>query len=248
MPKHWIYPDWPVPSRIKSLVTTRADGVSRGIYAGLNLGDHVGDSVVDVAQNRTVLREDLPADPHWLKQVHGATVAYADHLKELVEADAVIARRANTVLAILTADCLPVLFCTVDATVIAAAHAGWRGLAAGVLEQTVEMMERPSRQIMAWLGPAIGPRAYEVGDEVRRVFVAASPQSAAAFKGAGAGKWLMDIYALARLRLQRVGVTRIYGGDLCTYTDAERFYSYRRDGVTGRMASLIWMEPEEAYM
>ncbi|MHB1676857.1 MAG: peptidoglycan editing factor PgeF [Sulfuriferula sp.] len=241
MQKRWIYPDWPAPSLIKSLVTTRADGISQGVYSGLNLGDHVGDSSVDVAQNRTRLREELPGDPHWLKQVHGATVAYADHLKEPIEADAAVAKRTNSICAVLTADCLPVLFCATDGSVVGAAHAGWRGLAGGVLEQTVEMMEHLPQQIMAWLGPAIGPAAFEVGDEVRAVFVADLPQSAAAFKGIGTGKWLADIYTLARLRLQRVGVTHIYGGDLCTYKDAERFYSYRRDGVTGRMASLIWI-------
>lgn len=244
MQKYCIYPDWPAPTKIKSFVTTRLEGVSQGVYSGFNLGDHVGDSAVDVAQNRTRLREELPGDPLWLKQVHGATVAYADHLKELVEADAAVAHRANTVCAVLTADCLPVLFCAADGSAVGAAHAGWRGLSRGILEQTVEMMEYLPQQMMAWLGPAIGPSAFEVGDEVRAIFVADLPQSAAAFKGIGAGKWLADIYTLARLRLQRVGVTQIYGGDLCTYKDAERFYSYRRDGVTGRMASLVWIGEE----
>lgn len=241
MQKQWIYPDWPAPARIRSLVTTRANGVSKGAYSGLNLGDHVGDSAIDVAQNRTRLREELPGDPHWLKQVHGATVAYADHLAELVEADAAVARRVNSVCAVLTADCLPVLFCADDASVVGAAHAGWRGLAAGVLEQTVETMDYAPGRILAWLGPAIGPTAFEVGAEVRAAFVADQPQNATAFKNKGDGKWLGDIYALARLRLQRIGVLQIYGGEWCTYHDAERFYSYRREGVTGRMASLIWI-------
>lgn len=241
MQKQWIYPDWPAPTRVKAMATTRAHGVSSGVYAGLNLGDHVGDNPVDVAQNRTRLREELPADPHWLKQVHGATVAYADHLRELVEADAAVARRANTICAVLSADCLPVLFCSSDGSVVAAAHAGWRGLAAGVLEQTVEMMAFAPGEIMAWFGPAIGPAAFEVGDDVRDRFVADLPLSSAAFKTKGEGKWLADIYALARLRLQRMGVMRVYGGDWCTYHDAERFYSYRREGETGRMASLVWI-------
>ena len=241
MPKSWIYPDWPAPAQVKTLVTTRAYGISQGVYSGLNLGDHVGDSWVDVAQNRTLLREELPNEPRWLKQTHGSTVAYADHLKELVEADAAVSKRAGNVCAILTADCLPVLFCATDASVVGAAHAGWRSLAAGVLEQTIEVMEHAPGQIMAWLGPAIGPTAFEVGDEVRQVFIADMPQAVAAFKGISPGKWLADIYALARLRLQRSGITQIYGGDLCTYNDAKRFYSYRRDGVTGRMASLIWI-------
>ena len=237
-----IYPDWPAPSLVKSLVTTRACGVSKGAYEGLNLGDHVGDSQVDVTQNRTVLREQLPADPQWLKQVHGNTVAYVDHLKEQVEADAAIAKRPNNVCAVLTADCMPVLFCASDASVVGAAHAGWRGLSAGVLEQTVAEMEYKPERMLAWLGPAIGPQAYEVGDEIRRVFVNDMPAAAAAFKGIGAGKWLADIYALARLRLERIGITQIYGGNFCTYNEPERFYSFRRDGLTGRMASLIWIE------
>ncbi|MHB1654856.1 MAG: peptidoglycan editing factor PgeF [Burkholderiales bacterium] len=244
MQKQWIYPDWPAPARIRALVTTRAGGVSQGAYAGLNLGDHVGDSAVDVAQNRTRLREELPGDPRWLKQTHGSTVAYADYLAELVEADAAVARQANTVCAVLTADCLPVLFCAEDASVVGAAHAGWRGLAAGVLEQAVTVMDHPPEKIMAWLGPAIGPSAFEVGAEVREIFVAAQPQSVTAFKNKGNGKWLADIYALARLRLRQMGVTRIYGGEWCTYQDSERFYSFRRDGETGRMASLIWITAE----
>jgi polyphenol oxidase len=239
-----ITPDWPAPKTIRTLVTTRSDGVSQGAYKGLNLGDHVGDSWVDVAQNRTLVREVLPSEPHWLKQVHGTTVAYADQLKELVEADAAVAREMNTVCAVLTADCLPVLFCTTDGSVVGAAHAGWRGLAAGVLEQTVAAMEHPPAGIMAWLGPAIGPTAFEVGDEVRQAFVTELPLTASAFRSASPGKWLADIYQLARLRLQHMGVTQIYGGDFCTYREATRFYSYRRDGVTGRMGSLIWIAGE----
>ncbi|MDR3390469.1 MAG: peptidoglycan editing factor PgeF [Sulfuriferula sp.] len=239
-----ITPDWPAPKTIRTLVTTRSDGVSQGAYKGLNLGDHVGDSWVDVAQNRTLVREALPSEPHWLKQVHGTTVAYADRLKELVEADAAVAREMNTVCAVLTADCLPVLFCATDGSVVGAAHAGWRGLAAGVLEQTVAVMAHPPEGVMAWLGPAIGPTAFEVGDEVRQAFVAKLPLTASAFRSASPGKWLADIYQLARLRLQHMGVMQIYGGDFCTYREATRFYSYRRDGVTGRMGSLIWIVGE----
>ncbi len=244
MQKQWIYPDWPAPSRVRALSTTRINGVSRGVYSGLNLGSHVGDNAVDVAQNRTLLREELPGDPHWLKQTHGSTVAYADNLAEVVEADAAIARRINTVCAVMTADCLPVLLCADDASVVGAAHAGWRGLAAGVLEQVVDLMEYTPGKLMAWFGPAIGPAAFEVGADVRDIFVAEHPQSATAFKNKGGDKWLADIYALARLRLQRIGVTRIYGGEWCTYEDSQRFYSYRRDGVTGRMATLIWIADE----
>lgn len=237
----YIYPDWPAPSQVQALSTLRAEGVSVGVYQGLNLGEHVGDSPIDVAQNRGLLREDLPSEPHWLQQVHRTTVAYADNLQERVEADAAIATKPNIVCAVMTADCLPVLFCAQDGSVVGAAHAGWRGLLAGVLEETVAAMAHPPAEIMAWLGPAIGPQAFEVGSEVRAAFVADMPAAASAFRGAGANKWMADIYALARLRLRQMGVTQIYGGDFCTYSDAERFYSYRRDGVTGRMASLIWI-------
>ncbi len=244
MPSNWIYPDWPAPPRVKSLVTTRGNGVSRGAYSGLNLADHVGDDPIDVAQNRTLLREMLPGDPVWLRQVHGATVAYADHLREPVEADAAVARRNHTVCAVLTADCLPVLFCALDGSVVAIAHAGWRGLLAGVLEQTLDVMGVAPEEVMTWFGPAIGPDDYQVGNEVRQAFVADFAQSAAGFRGCGSGKWLADLYALARQRLQRAGVKRLYGGALSTHADAERFYSFRRDGVTGRMASLIWLEDQ----
>ncbi|MEQ1668003.1 MAG: laccase domain-containing protein, partial [Sulfuriferula sp.] len=151
----YIYPDWPAPSQVQALSTLRAEGVSVGVYRGLNLGGHVGDSLVDVAQNRALLREDLPSEPHWLQQVHGTAVAYADNVHELVEADAAIATKPNTVCAVMTADCLPVLFCAQDGSVVGAAHAGWRGLLAGVLEETVAAMAHPSAEIMAWLGPAI---------------------------------------------------------------------------------------------
>ncbi|MFA5171247.1 MAG: peptidoglycan editing factor PgeF [Sulfuriferula sp.] len=237
----YIYPDWPAPSQVQALSTLRAEGVSVGAYQGLNLGDHVGDSMVDVAENRGILREDLPSEPRWLQQVHGTTVAYADNLNERVAADASIATQPHVVCAVLTADCLPVLFCAQDGSVVGASHAGWRGLLAGVLEETVAAMAHPPEQIMAWMGPAIGANAFEVGSEVRTAFVADMPSAASAFRGAGSNKWMADIYALARLRLKQMGIAQIYGGDFCTYSDAERFYSYRRDGVTGRMASLIWI-------
>lgn len=242
MASNWIYPDWPAPVRVKSLVTTRREGVSQGCYAGLNLGDHVADNSIDVAQNRTLLREMLPSDPHWLKQVHGNAVVYADNLRgELVTADAAVARRTNVVSAVLTADCLPVLFCATDGSVVGVAHAGWRGLIAGVLEHTLSMLEHPPEQVMVWLGPAIGPDDYEVGSDFRQRFVTDYAPSAAAFKGKGVDKWSADLYMLAKQRLQHAGVTKIYGGGLSTYADKERFYSYRRDGVTGRMATLIWL-------
>ena len=236
-----IYPQWPAPPNIRALVTTRADGASSPPYDSFNLGDHVGDDPAAVASNRAVLRESCPSEPKWLKQVHGVVVACADSLTEAVEADASVAFQTNTVSAVLTADCLPVLFCNQAGTVVAAAHAGWRGLAGGVLETTLNAMNAAPTDILAWLGPAIGPQAFEVGEEVRAAFVGDLPETGAAFKPSLPGKWWADIYLLARLRLLRAGVNKIYGGGLCTFTERSRFYSYRRDQTTGRMASLIWM-------
>lgn len=239
-----IIPDWPAPANVRSLITTRSGGVSAAPYTSLNLGDHVGDNPQHVMQNRAVLKAQLPAEPRWLKQVHG--IAVADACMAGTEADASVAFQAGEVCAVLTADCLPVLLCDQSGTVVGAAHAGWRGLLNGVIESTAAAMKVPSSSLLAYLGPAIGPQAFEVGDEVRAAFVAADPEAASAFTpGDQQGetqKWMADIYALARLRLARLGVAGVYGGGLCTYTDAEQFFSYRRDGVTGRMASLIWME------
>ncbi len=239
-----LLPDWPAPPRVRTAVTLRAGGVSPRPYDALNLGVHVGDDFNCVLQNRQRLRAtlQLPTEPVWLKQVHGIAVAQLPAAPDALEADASCSATAGAVCAILTADCLPVLFCDDAGTVVGAAHAGWRGLLAGVLENTVQAMNRPAHQLMAWLGPAIGPRAFEVGSEVREAFVARDPAAAQAFVAGAAGKYLADLYMLARLRLQRHGLTRIHGGDLCTFSDSERFYSYRRDGVTGRMASLIWLQ------
>lgn len=241
----FIKPDWPAPITVQALVTTRAGGVSLPPYDSLNLGDHVGDGPAAVAQNRQRLRAFLPAEPRWLKQVHGTAVANADTLQDPAEADAVVAFKSGAVCAVLTADCLPVLFCDRQATRVAAAHAGWRGLAAGVLEASVAAMRCDPADILAWLGPAIGPAAFEVGPEVRKVFVDQNPEDAAAFTPHPSRltphHFMADIYQLARLRLARAGVREVYGGGFCTYTDAERFYSYRRDKATGRMASLIWL-------
>lgn len=241
----FIKPDWPAPDVVHALVTTRAGGVSQPPYDSLNLGDHVGDDAAAVAGNRQRLRAFLPAEPRWLRQVHGTAVAGADALHDPVEADAAVAFAPGTVCAVLTADCLPVLFCDRRGTRVAAAHAGWRGLAAGVLEASVAAMQCPPAEILAWLGPAIGPEAFEVGEEVREVFVRDLPATAAAFAPHASrltpNHFMADIYELARLRLARAGVHQVYGGGLCTYADAGRFYSYRRDKVTGRMASLIWL-------
>jgi YfiH family protein len=242
----WIVPDWPAPPGVRALITTRAGGVSRGAYAGLNLGKRAGDAVADVERNRARLRQALPAAPLWLRQVHGTSVVEADDLDGSPEADAAVARRPGTVCAVLTADCLPLLMCDEDGSVVAAVHAGWRGLCSGVIEHSLRVVDRPAAELLAYLGPAIGPAAYEVGAEVRAAFIAADrgrdPEAEAAFKPGKPGKFHADLYALARRRLARSGVLRVYGGAYCTYTERERFFSYRRDGATGRMASLIWME------
>jgi YfiH family protein len=241
-----ISPDWPAPARVKGLMTTRQGGVSVAPWASLNLGDHVGDDPAHVAANRARLRRQLPAEPDWLRQVHSARVVELGRDANL-EADASFTRQKGRVCAILTADCLPALFCDRAGSVVAAAHAGWRGLADGVLEATVAAMAAPPGDILVWLGAAIGPCAFEVGNDVREAFVSQFPQAADAFLAHPAsvhGKWLADIYQLARIRLKSIGVEAVYGGGRCTFTEAEHFYSYRRDGVTGRMASLIWLEQE----
>ena len=238
----WIVPDWPAPARVRALISTRAGGVSRGAYAGLNLGMNSGDAVKDVAHNRASLRQRLPAEPLWLRQVHGTTVVEAGAFEGEPDADAALARAPGRVCAVLTADCLPLLLCDEAGTTVAAVHAGWRGLCAGVIEQTLRAMNRPPQTLLAYLGPAIGPAAFEVGAEVRAAFIAADAQAEAAFAPGKPGKFYADLYALARQRLARAGVTRNYGGGYCTYNERERFYSYRRDGATGRMASLIWIK------
>lgn len=249
MSAEWITPDWPAPPRVRALMTTRHGGVSLPPYDSLNLASHVGDDPRAVAENRRILRRHLPAEPLWLTQVHGAGVAEAGRDAAGVEADAALARTPGRVCAVLTADCLPVLLCDARASVVAAAHAGWRGLASGVIEATVRAMRIGPARILAWLGPAIGPDAFEVGEEVRQAFIAQDPLAATAFRPALPGtldgaprKWLADLYALARLRLKAMGVEQVYGGYGCTYREAERFYSYRRDGRTGRMAALIWLD------
>ena len=245
----WIVPDWPAPAGVHALITTRAGGVSRAPYASLNLGDHVGDDPAAVAANRLRLRQALVGadDPVWLEQVHGTRVidaALARTGSPPEQADAAFARRPGVCCVVMTADCLPVLFCDASGSVVAAAHAGWRGLCAGVLEQTVAAMAVPPQTVLAYLGPAIGPQAFVVGDEVRAAFVARGATSAAAFSPLAAGKWLADIYQLARLRLAECGVEQVFGGAWCTVGDVTRFFSYRRDGRTGRMASVIWRNSE----
>lgn len=244
----WIVPDWPAPANVGSLVTTRGGGVSGGVFCSLNLGDHVGDDPAAVAANREIVVARIGAQPRWLNQVHGTRVIDAALPGDVrpPEADAAFSRRAGVACVVMTADCLPVLFCDEAGTVVAAAHAGWRGLLAGVLEATIAAMSIPGKDLMAWLGPAIGPQAFEVGDEVRAAFVGQAAEAAAAFRPGAAGKWRADLYLLARQRLAGRGVTRVFGGDFCTVSDKARFFSYRRDGQTGRMASLIWLRPTRA--
>lgn len=238
----WIIPDWPAPAQVRALVTTRAGGVSSGPYAGLNLGARTDDDPAAVSANRARLQQCLPQPPHWLAQVHGTTVVDADALTETPQADASIARRPGTVCAILIADCLPVLLADRAGSCVGAAHAGWRGLAGGVIANTVARMPAVPADLIAWIGPGIGPTAFEVGDDVLHAFCNDAPERQAAFTPLHPGKWLCDLPALARAALRRAGVTQVYGGDLCTWSDAERFYSHRRDQVTGRMAALIWKE------
>lgn len=220
----------------------RGGGHSRQPYGSFNLATHVGDEAGAVAANRVLLRERIPVAPRWLRQVHGVRCVEADRSIDDIEADASFSRRGEFACAVLTADCLPLLLCDEAGTVVAAVHAGWRGLAAGVVEKAVAAMQSPPSKLMSWLGPAIGPRAFEVGDEVRAAFLHADPGAEAAFAAQGAGKWLCDLHGLARRRLQRLGVERIYRDESCTFLEPERFFSYRRDGVTGRMVSAIWLQ------
>jgi len=243
----WIEPDWPAASRVRALSTTRRGGFSTGAFAGMNLADHVGDDPSCVARNRALLRErlGLPTEPRWLKQIHGCAVADAGVAAQTWEADAAVASRPGEICAVMTADCLPLLLCDRAGTRAAAVHAGWRGLVDGVVEAAVERIAVPPSDLLGWLGPAIGPDFFEVGAEVRARFLELGGEDTqAAFRPSPGGKWLADLYALATERLNELGVDRVWGGGLCTYADPTRFFSYRRDGMTGRMASLIWIDPD----
>lgn len=255
----FLQADWPAPGRVRAFTTLRSGaGVSQPPFDRFNLGARYGEHRDDpqaVLRNRELLGEwaALPSAPHWLRQVHGVGVLRFDATATAIEgdpldeppADASVTSVPGVVLAVLTADCLPVLFCADDGSEVGAAHAGWRGLAAGVLEATVGAMRTPTAQLRAWLGPAAGPQRYEIGAEVRDAFVGPDPDAASAFADTRPGHWRVDLYALARRRLIRAGLAadRIHGGGLCTISDAERFYSHRRDARTGRTASLIWIAP-----
>jgi YfiH family protein len=245
VPPDWIIPDWPAPPHVKALITTRAGGVSTGPYESFNLGLSTGDDAHAIETNRVRLRAVLPREPHWLKQVHGARVVSGDGEAPVdrPEADACVARERGSVCAVLVADCLPVFFTDRSGSIVAAAHAGWRGLAGGVIENTVDSLAANgacAQDVLAYLGPAIGPAVFEVGDEVYTAYTQSDPQTSAAFVPHGRGKWLADLFALARRALMRSGVTAVYGGGLCTYSNPERFYSYRREKITGRMGAFIW--------
>ena len=239
----WITPDWPVPSHVRVLSTLRAGGVSAGPYASLNLAAHVGDGAAAVATNRLLLREaaHLPAEPWWLEQVHGTDVVRHEGANAPARADAAVAFQPGRVCVVMTADCLPVVFADRRGTRVATAHAGWRGLAAGVLEATIAALDTPAAELHAWIGPAISQAAFEVGAEVRAAFMARLPGSEQCFLANERGRFQADLYGLARRVLQAAGVSSVHGGGWCTYDDATRFFSFRRDGVTGRQATLAWL-------
>jgi YfiH family protein len=239
----WILPDWAAPKRVRALVTTRAGGVSSGNYASLNLSLRVGDDPARVARNRAILRACLPADPAWISQVHGTSAIDAAEATADTQADASVTREPGRVCAVMTADCLPVFLSDAEGRTVGVAHAGWRGLAAGVIESAVRAMRVDAQDLIAYIGPGIGPGRYEVGEDVHGAFVGADAGTAGAFAAQGGGKYLADLYALARGRLAAAGVARVYGGGFCTVSD-ERFFSFRRDRTTGRMASLIWLEDD----
>jgi polyphenol oxidase len=248
MPIEWITPDWPVPSSVRALATRRSGGVSSRPFQSLNLGAHVDDVDADVAENRRRLRQGagLPAEPVWLSQVHGTEVADLDRLGRPLSgdpvADAAITRQHGRVCAILTADCLPVLFAGENGDVVGAAHAGWRGLAAGVLEAAVRVLGIDPRAIVAWLGPAIGPAHFEVGAEVREALLRGDPGAEAAFTVNSRGRYMADLPTLARSRLRRLGIERLHGAEECTFQQEHQYFSHRRDGKTGRQATLIWLD------
>lgn len=240
--KHWLVPDWPAPANIHAATTLRTGGVSLGAFSSLNPAAHVSDDNERVRQNRQIIRAmlNLPAEPIWLEQIHSNRAVKAVKTALLEQADASYTNESGVVCAVMTADCLPLLICSTDGAQIAAIHAGWRGLLAGVITNTVVAMQQ--QDFLVWLGPAIGPDCFEVGPEVREDFLEKSASFNDAFKRQGNGKWLADIYQLARIELAVLGIINVYGGTHCTFTEHERFYSYRRESQTGRMATLIWRE------
>ena len=241
---NYLFPDWPAPKRVKAASSTRLGGYSFSPFASFNLGQRVADDPDTVRRNRAQLVGDLllPSEPLWLHQRHGTEVIDAATADINAEADGSFTDQAGPVCVVMTADCLPVLLCDRQGTQVAAIHAGWRGLVAGVIEAGLGRFAESGQELLAWLGPAIGSAAFEVGDEVYAAFTDRDQRATACFKSITGGKWLADLYGLARLRLAESGVSGIYGGEYCTYTDSDRFFSYRRDDICGRMASLIWLD------
>lgn len=241
----YLIPDWPAPVNIKSCVTKRRGGVSIGSFSSFNMGLRSGDVLEHILTNREQMAVDFgwQNKAQWLMQVHGTTVVTATTTGEEQEGDAVWTDQQALSCAVLTADCLPVLFCDQQGTVVAAAHAGWKGLLAGVLEETIKAMGKPSDQLMAWMGPAISQQHFEVGPEVRAAFVARDTDAKDAFSQGNGDRWQADLYQLARQRLEVAGISSVYGGGLCTFSQLNEFFSYRRDGqASGRLASVIWIE------
>jgi len=237
---NWIEADWPAPGFIKAGTTTRQGGVSHAPYESFNLATHVGDDPAAVMKNRAML--SLPAEPQWLEQVHSTEAVLLPSEKRILKADASFTSSKRIVCAVMTADCLPLLITDQKGSCVAAIHAGWRGLCNGIVEATISKLPVAAEQLLVWLGPAIGPDVYEVGQEVYDAFTSENEEAKKAFVAVSEGHWLFDIYRLARMRLNKLGVVQIFGGDHCTLTEKEHFFSYRRDGITGRMASLIWID------
>lgn len=240
-----IIPDWPAPSWIKAYSTTRLGGFSHAPYNSLNIATHVGDNLDDVSKNRLLLQNNLHLKEPiiWLKQVHGNKAISADHPISSFAADAIYSKKEQTICAIQTADCLPLLICSSSSYCIAAIHAGWKGLNKGIIENTIETLDIPTNDILAWLGPAIGPQAFTVGEEVFHSFIDKDPTDKIAFQPIGNKQWQANLYKLAQQRLHKLGITSIYGGNYCSFSDSTRFFSFRRDQITGRMLSLIWIAP-----
>ena len=245
LPREWIVPDWPAPPRVRAFVTTRAGGVSAGEYESMNLGGSSGDEEENVVHNRKIVRSHLPGDPAYLAQIHGAHVVDLDLPREpgRPKADAAVTGRAGNVAVVLTADCMPVFLADRAGRRVAVAHAGWRGLSGGVVENALASLRAEPAEVVAWLGPAIGPEIFEVGPEVREAFERDDAGAGEAFRSHKPGKFMADLYTLARRRLARAGVRDVHGGGFCTYNENDRFFSYRRVQRSGRMGAFIWIEP-----
>ena len=244
MTVNWLQADWPAPDFIKAGTTLRQGGVSSGAYSSLNLATHVGDELAAVEKNRAILTQSLniPNVPQWLEQIHSIEAILLPNEKAILKADAAYTLEKNIICAVMTADCLPLLITNKQGSCVAAVHAGWRGLCDGIIEATIKKLAVEPESLLVWLGPAIGADVYEVGEEVYAAFTKAEVEAKQAFTSVSEGHWLCDIYQLAKLRLNKMGVKHIYGGGRCTLSEEEHFFSYRRDDVTGRMASIIWID------